>query len=100
MTTATSLNLDADAPDPSLSPPVQALWWLKKGNLEMGPEWEKAHSICQMGEGSRDHDRVHALSHWIEGDLANANWWYRRTGEERAADIPAEWDRLLADIAG
>lgn len=99
MTTANSLDMDTEAPDPSLSQPLQALWWLKKGGLKMGPEWTKAHMICQIDEGERDHDRVHALAHWIEGDLGNANWWYRRTGEERAGDIPAEWDRLFADMS-
>ncbi len=48
----------------------------------LGPEWEKAHELCQMQEGDLAHDRVHALAHWIEGDESNASYWYRRTGPE------------------
>ena len=87
------------APPESLSRPLQALWWLKKGGLAMGSEWERAHDLTQAGEGEADHDRVHALVHWIEGDLANAGYWYRRVGDGRAADLQAEWARQLALIA-
>jgi hypothetical protein len=27
-------------PPAGFSPPQQALWWLKKGELAMGPEWQ------------------------------------------------------------
>ena len=46
-------SLDADAPPDGLSPPLAALWWLKKGGLGTGPEWERAHEICQSREGDR-----------------------------------------------
>jgi hypothetical protein len=84
-----------DLPDASLSPPLQALWWLKKGNLALGPEWTKAHAICQTAEGTPAYDLVHALAHWIEGDESNARYWYRQVGGEgRAVTIAAEWDRI------
>lgn len=92
-----SSSLTAAEPPRELSVPTQALWWLRKGALAMGPEWHKAHALCQSGEGDRDHDRVHALAHWIEGDMGNAAYWYRRVGEERAASIDAEWQRI-ADL--
>ena len=57
-----------DTPPAGLARPLAALWWLKKGGLVMGPQWEKAHELCQMQEGDRAHDSVHALVHWIEGD--------------------------------
>ncbi len=86
-------------PDKELSPPLQALWWLKKGALVMGTEWEKAHAICQQDEGNPSYDIVHALAHWIEGDEANAGYWYRRAGASlRATKIEAEWDRILAEM--
>lgn len=94
MTRADLLSRTGDAPDRSLSPPLQALWWLKKGNLAMGPEWTKAHNICQTAEGTLAYDMVHALAHWIEGDEANARYWYRRAGQGRAESITAEWDRV------
>ncbi len=95
---ANTANLQADQPD-SLTPPLQALWWLKKGGLAMGTEWQKAHDICQTAEGQHDYDLVHALAHWIEGDMGNASYWYRRVGEQRAADIPSEWNRIAAKLS-
>jgi hypothetical protein len=92
-------SLAAEAPPVGLSPPLQALWWLRKGGLRPGPEWEKAHEICQRGEGERGHDLVHGLAHWIEGDLGNADYWYRRAGARRdGSDIAAEWARVVAAL--
>jgi hypothetical protein len=85
-------------PPNGLAAPLQALWWLKKGGLVLGPEWEKAHAICQQDEGNPEYDVVHALAHWIEGDEPNAAYWYRRIGAERAATISEEWDRILGNI--
>jgi hypothetical protein len=87
------------APPAGLAVPLQALWWLKKGKLALGPEWEKAHELCQTKEGEGSYDLVHALAHWIEGDTANANYWYRRVGVQRAADIAAEWQRVAAEFS-
>lgn len=85
-------------PPANWPPPLQALWWLKKGGLVVGPEWRKAHAICQTEEGDHDYDAVHALAHWIEGDIANAGYWYRRAGETRAGSIQAEWERIAAAL--
>ena len=66
----------------------------------MGEEWEKAHSICQTAEGTFEYDIVHALCHWIEGDIANRDYWYRRVaGQKRADTIEAEWARI-AEVIG
>lgn len=91
---------DSEQPSAALTRPQQALWWLKKGNLKMGAEWEAAHGLCQQDEGDRAHDLVHALAHWIEGDMGNASYWYRRVGGNRAATIAAEWDRIAGLIGG
>ncbi len=64
----------------------------------MGPEWEKAHAICQQDEGNPQYDIVHALAHWIEGDNANAAYWYRRVGGKRALTIADEWQRILGQL--
>lgn len=92
-------SIEASAPSPEMSRPQAALWWLRKGGFVMGPEWEKAHQLCQAQEGDRSHDLVHALAHWIEGDEANAAYWYRRVGGERAPSITDEWQRI-AKILG
>ncbi len=85
-------------PHADLTPPLQALWWLKKGGLVVGLEWEKAHAICQQDEGNPSYDIVHALAHWIEGDEANAGYWYRRAGGNRAATIAEEWERVVGEL--
>lgn len=92
--------LNDDNPPDDIARPLQALWWLKKGGLVQGPEWEKAHDLCQQQEGDKHHDWVHALAHWIEGDHGNANYWYRRVGEDRGGeDIPAEWDHIVKNVS-
>ena len=83
-----------------LSDPEQALSWLKAGDFVVGPEWVKAHALCQLDEGDRDHDLVHALCHWIEGDLANRDYWYRRLAPwRRAGTIAAEWQAVRETVA-
>lgn len=87
------------SPPEGLSPPQQALWWLEQGNFTMGEGWQKAHDICQTREGSFDYDLVHALAHWIEDDIGNRDYWYRRVGvKDRAATIEAEWARVKAIV--
>lgn len=92
------LSQSGAAPPPELSVPHQALWWLKKGGLIMGPEWEKAHALCQQAEGTRAYDMVHALAHWIEGDESNRDYWYRKVGGGRAATIAEEWERVAGVV--
>ena len=95
MTTLDPVSFSNPTPPTDLSPPLQALWWLKKGNLVMGAEWEKAHAICQQKEGNPEYDIVHALAHWIEGDESNAAYWYRRVEGKRAVTIADEWERII-----
>ncbi len=100
MNTSSLRELETDKLPANLSPPLQALWWLRKGGFTMGPEWQKAHEICQGNEGDHAHDLVHALVHWIEGDKGNAGYWYRRVGDGRAASIPEEWARIATRLTG
>jgi hypothetical protein len=88
-------DFEREEPAATLTRPQQALWWLGKGRLQMGAEWQKAHELCQQQEGEIRHDLVHALAHWIEGDKANAAYWYRRAGGAPASTIEAEWRRLV-----
>lgn len=92
--------LNDDTPPDDLSPPRAALWWLKRGNFRLGPAWEKAHMICQQGEGDVAHDLVHALCHWIEGDVGNRDYWYRRVakGWVRAETVEEEWERVWESV--
>ena len=68
------------APPVGLSPVVQALWHEAKG------DWNEAHRLAQSQDDA-DGAWVHAYLHRVEGDLANAGYWYRRAGKagKRAA---------------
>jgi hypothetical protein len=69
---------------------VAALWWIKKG------DWERAHTIV-MGLESAEAAWVHAHLHRIEGDDANARYWYREAGRPVCAqDLDAEWEAIVA----
>jgi hypothetical protein len=74
---------------------IEALDYLKVGGFVTGKDWEKAHAIAQSHEGDPDHDWLHALCHRIEGDDANAGYWYRRAGRARfEGTIEAEHDGM------
>ncbi|MEP1209239.1 MAG: hypothetical protein ABJM29_05925 [Rhizobiaceae bacterium] len=78
---------------------LEALDWLKKGDFNPGIEMEKAHEICQRHEGLPLHDWIHALVHRIEGDDANAAYWYRSAGRPRhPGSISEEWQIVRAAI--
>ncbi|KAJ9441077.1 hypothetical protein DIPPA_35019 [Diplonema papillatum] len=85
-------------PPPTFSPAQQALWWLKKGALRLGPEWDKAHDICQGAEGSPPCDWTHALCHLIEGDMGNAGYWFHRTRKPVASDAAALWQEIVSSL--
>ena len=93
------LSTSANVPSLGLSDPMQALWWLAKGDWQMGAGWDAAHDICQRDEGDHDHDWVHALVHLIEGDAVNAAYWYKRCGEVQVSNDPRkEWDNIVAAL--
>lgn len=74
--------------------------YLKTGNFRIGEDWENAHQICQAHEGSPLFDWVHALIHRIEGDDANAGYWYKNAGKSRhAGSTEEEWQIIRAAIA-
>ena len=57
--------------------------------LESG-DWRGAHQIVQADAESRHACWAHAIVHVMEGDLANARYWYRRAGRAFSADADAE----------
>lgn len=70
--------------------PLEALWHLAHG------AWDIAHGLVQ-DDPSREAAWVHAHLHRVEGDLANAAYWYRAAGQPVARDaIDVEWARLVS----
>ena len=75
-------------PPSGLGLALQALWWDAKG------DWEKAHHCAQEREDEAGM-WVHAYLHRKEGDLSNADYWYRRCRKPPAkGSLDEEWARL------
>lgn len=74
---------------PEQSLHVQALWYDKKGN------WEKAHSLIDhLNDKHSSH--VHAYLHRKEGDIWNADYWYKKAGKTRPhMSLDEEWEQLV-----
>lgn len=76
----------------SLPKALQALWYDKKRN------WDKAHQIVQDASDA-DSAWVHAYLHRKEGDISNARYWYRRSGQsECKANLDQEWEQIVSDL--
>ena len=69
---------------------LAALDRLEAGGFTLGTDFDAAHDICQRHEGEWAFDWVHAIVHRIEGDDANAAYWYRRAGQDRHSASIAE----------
>jgi hypothetical protein len=62
-------------------------------------DWHGAHAIVQRHEGDALADWVHAVLHRIEGDLGNAGYWYRRSGQRPpASETPEAELARIADV--
>ena len=74
---------------PTGDPAIAGLWWAARG------DWDRAHECAQAGEGRKAADWVHAYLHRVEGDLANARYWYARAGKtESGAPLEVEWAEI------
>ena len=83
-------SLTADVPPETFTELQRALWFGARG------DWNPAHEIIQQEDGA-DAAWVHAWLHRIEGDLANARYWYGQAGRpERSGTTDDELDELLA----
>ncbi|OYX16461.1 MAG: hypothetical protein B7Z16_11425 [Algoriphagus sp. 32-45-6] len=77
------------APEDDFSPEILALWYDAKG------DWNQAHDQVDQLSG-QSAARVHAYLHRKEGDLWNADYWYRRAGESRpTCTLEQEWEDLV-----
>lgn len=68
---------------------VKALWYDAKG------DWDKAHTSVDDLE-DRNAYWVHAYLHRKEGDVANAQYWYRRAGKNLPSlSLEEEWESIV-----
>ena len=90
-TAATGAAAEAKPPD-GLGGALRALWHLARD------EWDAAHHAAQS-DRSRDGSWVHAHLHRVEGDLANAGYWYRRADRPASeAALDDEWEEIAAAL--
>ena len=53
-------------------------------------DWHAAHALVQRHEGDAIADWIHAILHRIEGDAANARYWYAEAKRPHRDADPAE----------
>ncbi len=83
-------SVDSSAPPDGLSPALEALWHDAKG------DWDSAHKRAQDQDDALG-AWVHAYLHRVEGDEANAGYWYKKAGKPPCVvPLSEEWDVILA----
>jgi hypothetical protein len=71
---------------------LQALWYDAKG------DWHKAHSLIDSLD-DKNSCRVHAYLHRKEGDISNADYWYRRADTQRPdGSLQGEWQAVTTKL--
>ena len=63
--------------------------WVRAIDLALAGDWAAAHAIVQQDEADPTAAWIHAVLHKIEGDAANARFWYRRAGRMTEVDREA-----------
>lgn len=64
-------------------------------NLAKEGKWDEAHELVQPYSDERS-CLVHGYLHRVEGDLGNADYWYRRAGTTMPENtLEEELQRLL-----
>jgi len=82
-------SLSSSSPPEDISPYLQSLWYDAK------KDWAKAHTIIQDIEDSNA-AWIHAYLHRKEGDIGNADYWYRRAGRKRpSVTLEEEWENIV-----
>jgi hypothetical protein len=85
-------SLSQPEPPAQLAPALQALWWAAKD------DWNAAHAIVMAHEDA-DCAWVHAHLHRLEGDAANAGYWYRQAGRRPVTGaLDAEHEAIIAAL--
>lgn len=82
-------SLSLAEPPKEMSLHLKALWY------DANEDWDSAHKAIQ-DEGDAFSAQIHAYLHRKEGDLGNADYWYRRSGSSRPRlSLEEEWMELV-----
>ncbi|WP_158799803.1 hypothetical protein [Pedobacter sp. L105] len=82
-------SLKNEIPGDGLSVQLKALWYDGKG------DWDKAHHLVDhLSDQLSAH--IHAYLHRKEGDIWNADYWYRKAKQSRPdLTLGEEWEQLV-----
>ena len=81
-------SLSNATPPTGISEYLLSLWYDYKN------DWGKSHDIIQSLEDVNA-AWIHAYLHRKEGDISNADYWYRRAGKTRPTiPLKNEWDQI------
>jgi hypothetical protein len=85
-------SLRSDRPGTGLFVQLRSLWYDAKGN------WTQAHAqVDQLND--QDSALVHAYLHRKEGDIWNADSWYRKAKTVRPdVSLEEEWEILVTQL--
>ncbi|ALL08838.1 hypothetical protein AQ505_15990 [Pedobacter sp. PACM 27299] len=82
--------IDQRLPD-DLPSYLKALWYDGTG------DWKTAHDLIDQLTDPR-FAHIHAYLHRKEGDIWNADYWYKRAGKKRPeVSLEQEWEMLLKE---
>lgn len=66
--------------------------------LDKNGDWVGAHEIVQQ-LSSKEANWVHAYLHRKEGDIWNADYWYRRANKVRPdISLEEEWKQIYSNL--
>jgi hypothetical protein len=72
---------------------LQALWHDRAG------DWKAAHDLIDQLTDQRS-AHIHAYLHRKEGDIWNADYWYKRAGKARPdVSLDEEWEMLVHEYS-
>ncbi len=82
-------SLAEDHPPKELNSLLLILWYDAKGN------WEKSHALASEID-TKEGSLLHAYLHRKEGDMWNADYWYRMAKSKRPlTSLEKEWEELV-----
>ena len=85
-------SLSGKEPLPNTSVYLKALWYEANGG------WDKAHTLIQDVEDKNAY-WIHAYLHRKEGEIGNAEYWYRLAGKKRpTVSLLEEWDEIVSAL--
>ena len=85
-------SLSQSSPPPGISKHLESLWYDARG------EWEQSHNIIQ-DISDANASWIHAYLHRKEGDISNADYWYRQAGITRPpGSLQEEWKTIAMEL--